>query len=246
MWGKQVARLVEHLALTRLPVAVRYERNGAARSDSGVEPNTSACTAFLRASEGRTLRLSATDFSCNLGPYCLGVGPASAASAQEAFETVVLDPERASCFVEGVPEALGPAGRPQSGFGNGLVLSPLDSETAKPDLVVFICTFEQACKLIALDCHPAGGPAPMELRGSTCYRAVTYPMMAGYLNVTLMSNAGRSLHGYRPEDVLVSVPAERFERMLGNLQGLATARLDVDIPEALRTLLEERCQQTNN
>jgi uncharacterized protein (DUF169 family) len=228
-----------------MPVAVRYERNG--RPGPGAtEAKTSACVAFLQASEGRVLRMSVADFSCSLGPYCLGVGEASAASAQEAFEKVILDPERASCFVDAIPEALAPAGRLQPGFGDTVVFSPLDPEGTRPDLVVVICTFDQACKLIALDCHPGVGPVPMELRGTTCYRAVTYPLMAGYLNVTLMSNASRTLHGYRPDDVLVSVPAERFERMLGNLQSLTTARVEADIPDALRTLFRDRCRQTDN
>jgi hypothetical protein len=34
--------------------------------------------------------------------------------------------------------------------------------------------------------------------------------------------------------------------MLGNLQSLTTARVEADIPDALRTLFRDRCRQTDN
>lgn len=245
VWREQVAELIEQLDLKRKPVAVRYEQRTIPNPDAAAE-NLSACEAFLQASEGRFVRLSAANSSCSLGAYFLRLRTRSASNGAKAFEELLFDEEKANCFIEEVPPAQVSTGYRLPAIGDSLLLSPLETTEARPDLVLFICTFEQACKLIALDCHGAEAPAPMEMRGPICHRAITYPLVSGYLNVTLMSHASRRIHGYRADDLLVAASAERFERMLGNLAHLASGPPDIQIPDALRSLLHERCRATEN
>ncbi len=244
MWRAQVAALVEQLDLKRKPIGVRYVAAAGAPEPDLLDDKMGGCEAFLRASEGHRVWLSAANSTCKLGPYWLGLRGESASEKPKSSPEV--EDQREACFIEEVPgaEAADPRGVPP--MGDFLLLSPLETTETRPDLVLFICTFEQACKLMALDCHGSKPPGPIEIRGPICYRAVTHPLASRALNVTLMSHAGRRAHGYRADDLLVSVPADRFESMMRTLAELIAAAREVEIPDALRSLFRARCRGTDN
>jgi uncharacterized protein (DUF169 family) len=236
--------LMAQLELTRKPVAVRYAPEAGPSAETTTDGTLPACEAVRLASEGSVLRLGTDSSACALGPHFLRIGRPSAEDAGKAFEELLFSGDKASCFLEEVPGAQPVGVQTRGPLGNSLILSPLEAAQARPDVVLFVCNFEQACRLIALDSQD-GQPGTVELRGAACYRAMTYPMVSGNLNVTLMNNAGRLRHGYRADDLLVSIPIARFERMLA---GAARAGDPggADIPDSLRALLRERCSGADN
>ncbi|MFB3817053.1 MAG: DUF169 domain-containing protein [Candidatus Methylomirabilales bacterium] len=239
-WRTRLAELVERLALQRQPVAVRYVASPPPAPRGGApEP----CEALLRASQGETVIL-ASDGACALGSHYLGLDRLSPEQGRRAFEDFVFDQRRSACFIEEVPGADSTTVPPPARQGSLVILSPVRDLEDPPDVLLFICGFEQACQLIALDVPETGAPARMEMRGPTCHRAIGYPLVTGRLNVSLMSHVGRRLHGFRADDVLVSVPGARLLRMLdratrGEGPGL-------QIPAALRSMLQERCRGSQN
>jgi uncharacterized protein (DUF169 family) len=240
-WRTRLAELVERLGLQRQPVAVRYVQSAAVQLGSGVPE---ACEALLRASQGETLILESGTAGCALGTYYLGLDGPAAEQGQPALEEVVVDEKRSACFIDEVPGAERTTVSPPAKRGCAVILSPVADLEAPPDVLLFICEFEQACQLIALDMPGSAGPPRMEMRGPTCHRAIGYPLVTGRLNVSLMSHVGRRLHGFAADDLLVSVPGARLLRMLdrtGRGEGPG-----VRIPAALRSMLAKNCRGTEN
>jgi uncharacterized protein (DUF169 family) len=235
---------MHHLDLERRPVAVRYERS------PGIAPRAArpmaACEAVLMASQGGAIRMGVGDSSCRLGPQALRLGEGSAEDRRPPLDAPPFDEEMGSCFIEEIPAVETGGTPPPPTLGDSVILAPLDGADARPDLVLLICNFEQACKLIALAGHEAEPLPRVEMRGASCYRAITYPLLSGNVNVTLMSRAGRRVHGYGAEDLLVSVPVERFERMLEALALLWGGQPNVEIADRLRALLRDRCPGSDN
>lgn len=240
-WRTRLAELVERLALQRQPVAVRYAESGPAEpADGAPEP----CEALLRASQGETLILAGGTAGCALGTYYLGLGALSAEQGHRAFQDFVFDEKRSACFIDEVPGSERTSVPPPAKQGGVVILSPVADLETPPDVLLFVCEFEQACQLIALDAAESGGPTRMEMRGPTCHRAIGYPLVTGRLNVSLMSHVGRRLHGFRAGDLLVSVPGPRLLHMLERL--VPGQWPGIEIPAALRSMLQERCRGSEN
>jgi uncharacterized protein (DUF169 family) len=240
-WRTGVAELVERLALQRQPVAVRYVESASPEPPAAAPE---ACEALLRASQGETVVVAGGAAGCALGTHYLGLAGLSGEESRRAFEEFVFDEKRSACFIEEVPGAETPRVAPPARQGSRVILSPLADLPEPPDVVLFVCEFEQACRLIALDVPETGAPAAMEMRGPTCHRAIGYPLVTGQLNVTLMSHLGRRLHGFRADDVLVSVPGARLLRMLDRAR--RGAGPDIHIPDVLRSMLLNRRRGSEN
>jgi uncharacterized protein (DUF169 family) len=236
---QDIAALMERLGLRRPPVAICYGEGRAPRLAPG-ETGLRACEGVLRASQGRTIVIAAGGSACRQLGHQLWLAPAEPADPGEAFEQLVSDDQDAGCFLGEVP---GANEAPPAGLGEYLIMGPLETLADTAELVIFICTLAQASTLVALASE--GAPPTMEMRGSICRRAIAFPLSTGRMNVTLMSNVGRRLRGYRADELLVSAPRKQVERMLCALPRLPAAP-PPDIPLALRSLLRERCPASEN
>lgn len=238
---EQISALTRHLGLQRLPVGVCWGHGPAPTPPPGDAAD--ACDALLRASQGQSTILSAGSPSCRVGLYHLGLSGLSEEEKRLAFEQFVFDARRSACFVEEIP-GMDPTALRARALGEYLIVGPLHTIDEAADVIVFICTLDQAAKLLALD--GGAGATALELRGPLCQRAVVYPLVADRLNVTLLTDAGRRLHGYRPDELLVSVPPTCLERIVGNLPQLAEVRAQAEIADDVLSLLRERCSGHDN
>jgi uncharacterized protein (DUF169 family) len=104
----------------------------------------------------------------------------------------------------------------------------------EPDVVLFICNALQACRLVTLDSYDTGVPPRIEMSGATCHQAVAYPVVTGELNVSLMDYTSRKIRGYKPEELLVSIPYHRFHGVMRSIERCTAGRAKIDIPESFR------------
>ena len=96
--------------------------------------------------------------------------------------------------------------QPPYGLAEYVVFSPLEKSQFRPDLVLFLCNAEQACRLITLACFNNGISPKVELVGSACHMAITYPLVSGEINVSFLDYTARKMKGYMPEELFVSIP----------------------------------------
>ncbi len=74
------------------------------------------------------------------------------------------------------------------------------------------------------------------MSGSTCHQAVAYPIVTGELNVSLMDYTSRRIRGYKPEDLLASVPYHRFHGIMRSIEHCTAGRARMEVPESFRRL----------
>ena len=103
-----------------------------------------------------------------------------------------------------------------------------------PDIVVFICNAEQGCRLVTLDTYATGIPPRPVMSGATCYQAITYPVVSGELNVSLMDYTSRRIKGFKPSDLIVSIPYHRFHGVMRGIDGCTAGRAKMEIPASFR------------
>ena len=74
------------------------------------------------------------------------------------------------------------------------------------------------------------------MAGATCHQAIAYPVVTGELNVSLMDYTSRRIRGYKPEDLLVSIPYHRFLGVMRSIDHCTAGRARMEIPESFRRL----------
>ncbi|MEM2144082.1 MAG: DUF169 domain-containing protein [Candidatus Jordarchaeaceae archaeon] len=233
-WKNYSEQIVEVLGLKGNPVAVTYSMKSSSKSTGR---KCRVCDAFLHARDDEVIDLTSTTLTCPGGIWHLGLGERPKGEAAKAFKEFLVDGEKLYCSIATFHRSQFLTTEPPFGLADHVILSPLNEAEFRPDLVLFICNAEQACRLVTLDNYDAGIPPKTEMAGSTCHQAVAYPIVSGELNVSLMDYTSRHIRGYKPEDLLVSIPYHRFHGVMRSIEHCTAGRAKMEIPESFRRLI---------
>lgn len=234
-WTTHADEIRELLPLKGNAVAVTYSMNPPSTSVKGKHR---VCNAFLRARDGVVIDLTVSTSACPGGTWHLGLGERPKGEGDKALKCFLVDGEKIYCSIAVFHRAQALSAPPPLGLADHVILSPLNKAEFRPDVVLFICNAEQACRLVTLDSYGTGIPPRIEMSGSTCHQAVAYPVVTGELNVSLMDYTSRRIRGYKPEDLLVSIPYHRFLGVMRSIDYCTAGRAKMEIPESISRLMD--------
>jgi uncharacterized protein (DUF169 family) len=213
-WRSYSSEIKRVLALKGSPIAVTYSMmppwgtNGQRRS---------VCQALLQARSGAVVSLSKDSCNCPGGAWHLGLEPRPAGDIYRLWEEFLINGERLFCSPVTVDRTMSSTSPPPLGRADHVVFSPLEKADLAPDLVVFLCNPEQACRLVTLATYPDGKPPKLEIAGSTCHMVIAYPLVTGEINVSLMDYASRRYQEYEPTELFVTIPYDRMSGLMWSL-----------------------------
>ena len=213
-WRSYSAEIKRVLALRGSPIAVSYSMippvgtNGQRRS---------ACQALLYARSGSVVSLSKDSCNCPGGAWHLGLEPRPSDDIYKLWEEFLINGEKLFCSPTSIGRTMALTAPPPLGRADYVIFSPLDKAEQIPDLVVFLCNPEQACRLVTLATYPEGRPPKLEIAGSTCHMVIAYPLVTGEINVSLMDYASRKYQDYEPSELFVTVPYELMPGLMWSL-----------------------------
>ena len=233
-WTAYSDEIGELLGIEGNPVAVTYSMKSPSTSDKGKHR---VCDALLRARDGKVIDLTVSTSACPGGTWHLGLGERPKGERDKALKDFLVNGEKLYCSIAAFHRAQALTAAPPLGLADHVILSPLDKAEFRPDIVVLICNAEQACRLVTLDGYDTGIPPRVEMSGATCHQAVAYPVVTGELNVSLMDYTSRRIRGYKPEDLLVSIPYHRFLSVMRSIDHCTAGRAKMEIPESFRRLM---------
>jgi len=235
-WQKYSDEIIEVLNLKGNPVAITYSMSVPQTSIKG---KYRVCDAFLLARDGKTIDLTAKSSSCQGGTWHLGLGERTKGEEEKALKEFLVNGEKLFCSITTFYRSQYLTTKPPSGLAEHIILSPLKKAEFRPDVILFICNAEQACRLITLDTFDTGIPPKIELCGSTCHQVVAYPVVTGEINVSLMDYTSRRIRGYQSEDLLVSIPYHRFYGVMRSIKYCTAGKAKFEVPESFRRLIGE-------
>jgi len=230
-WKDYGGEIREVLGLEGNPVAITYSMKAPSASS---DEKYRVCDAFLQARDGKVIDLTASTSACPGGTWHLGLGERPKGEADKALKEFLVNGEKLYCSIAAFHRAQALAAPPPLGLADHIIFSPTDKAEFCPDIVLFICNAEQACRLVTLDSYDRGIPPRIEMSGSTCHQAVAYPVVTGELNVSLMDYTSRRIGGYKPADLLVSVPYHRLLGIIRSIDHCTAGRAKMEIPESFR------------
>jgi uncharacterized protein (DUF169 family) len=230
-WRDYAVEIRKLLGLKGNPVAITYSM----RPPSGpAEGKFRVCEAFLDARDGKVIDLTSSSSSCSGGALHLGLCERPKGDADRALKEFLVDGEKLFRSIGTLHRSQHLSSPPPTGLAEHVIFSPMDRAEFSPDVVLFICNAEQACRLVTLDLYDTGIPPKIQMSGSTCHQAVAYPLVTGELNVTLMDYTSRRIKGYKAEDLLVSIPYHRFHGVMRSIEHCTAGRAKMQIPESFR------------
>jgi len=230
-WKDYAMEIKEVLGLKGSPVAITYSMESPSSAASG---KYRVCNAFLQARDGKIIDLTAATSACRGGTWHLGLGERPKGEGDKALKEFLVKGEKLFCSIATFHRSQYLTAAPPLGLAEHVVLSPMEKAEFEPDVVLFICNALQACRLVTLDIYDRGVPPKIEMCGATCHQAVAYPVVTGELNVSLMDYTSRKIRGYKPEDLLVSIPYHRFHGVMRSLDGCTAGRAKFEITPSLR------------
>lgn len=233
-WTTHGDEIRELLRLKGNAMGITYSMNPPSTSVKGKHR---VCDAFLRARGGEVIDLTVSTSACPGGTWHLGLGERPKGEGDKTLKCFLVDGEKIYCSVAAFHRAQALSAPPPLGLADHVILSPLNKAEFRPDVVLFICNAEQACRLVTLDSYGTGIPPRIEMSGSTSHQAVAYPVVTGELNVSLMDYTSRRIRGYKPEDLLVSIPYHRFLGVMRSIDYCTAGRAKMEIPESVRRLI---------
>ena len=236
IWKGYARRLASVLALKGNPIAVTYSMKPVKGDSKG---RHWVCDALVAARAGATINLSKATSACPGGTWHLGLGPAPKGKAAEAVKKFLVEGEKLFSSRAAFHRCQTLTTPPPLGLATYVVMAPLGKAVLKPDVVVFFCNPEQACRLVTLATYHDGIPPRIELVGSTCHMAIAYPLVAGELNVSLYDYTSRKRKGYQPDEMIVSVPYHKMSLLVDGIDGCSAGTARIEYPPGLRKLMRE-------
>ncbi len=74
----------------------------------------------------------------------------------------------------------------------------------------------------------------VEMSGATCRQVVSYPLVSGETNVSLMDYTSRRIKGYKPSDLFVTFPYHRFFAVMRNVPNCTAGTAKMEVPASFR------------
>lgn len=232
-WRKYSKRLKEVLKLRGSPIAITYSMKPVSNAQSG---RYRVCDLLLKVRNGAIVNLSRETSTCPGGTWHLGLGPRLSGQADIALKKFLIEGEKLFCSLAVLRRTQNFTTSPPLNLAPYVVFSPLGKARLKPDLILFICNPEQACRLVTLVIYNEGIPPKIEMAGPTCHMAIAYPLVSGEMNVSLMDYTSRRIKGFRPEDLLVTIPYHKLTGIIESIDYCTAGTAKMEFPPEFRRL----------
>lgn len=231
LWNDYSARLKELLGLEGSPVAVTYSMSPASGAKKG---KRMVCRALLDARDGAVVNLSAESSACPGGAWHLGLAPKPSGDQDKFLKRFLVEGEKLFCSIATFNRVMTLSTQPPYGLADYVIFSPLEKAELTPDLVVFLCNPEQACRLIALATYMDGVPPKGELVGSACHMVIAYPIVSGEINVSLLDYTARRWQKFRPDELFVTIPYHKMPNLMDSIDACSAGTAAVEFPDGVR------------
>ena len=231
VWKKYSQMLKDLLGLEGSPVAVTYSMTPATGAQRG---KRMVCRALLDARDGKIINLSAKTSACPGGSWHLGLAPRPTGEGDKFLKKFLVEGEKLFCSIATFNRVMSLSTQPPYGLAENVILSPLEKAKLEPDLVVFLCNAEQACRLITLANYKDGIPPKVEIVGSACHMAIAYPIVSGEINVSFLDYTARKWQKYRPDELFVSIPYHKMPNLMDSIDSCSAGTAEVELPDGFR------------
>ena len=214
IWKEWSETLKDVLGLKGSPVAISFS------IEPGITPSPGkhwVCQLIKDVRNGETICLTKENSACRGGTMHLGLAPWAAGKELRSLQKFLVHGEKIFCSITAFHRAMALTAQPPLGLADQVLFAPLEAARTEPDLVLFFCNAEQACRLLSLATYSTGISPKTELVGSACHMAIAYPLVSGEMNLSFLDYTARKMKQYDPGELVVTVPSHRMPDLVASI-----------------------------
>jgi len=236
-WQQYAETLKDLLNLESSPVALRRQEEPL--FDSG-DKKVRVCRAILRVGAGETVQISKENNGCFGAAWHMGFRKMKDPKVKGMIEKFVVEGEKLFASYEALDTLVSQMEDVPDNSGSYFLLSPLEKAEFEPELVIFVCDAEAACRLLTLATFSDGIMPKIKIGGPTCRMAITYPLVSGELNISFYDYTARKMCKVEKDKLLISIPYGKLPQIVESIDICSAGRAKIEYPQEFREFLQKR------
>ncbi len=236
-WQDYSRVLKELLNLEYSPVAVSCIKESLFNPP---EKKVRICRAILDAGKGETHQVDKKNNACFGASWHLGFHKLEDPEVLNMVKKFVVEGEKLFCSYEALDKLMLQMEEVPDNFSSCFILSPLEKAQGLPELVIFICNAEAACRLLTLATFLDGVMPKIKIGGPTCRMSIIYPLLTGELNLSFYDYTARKMCNVEKDKLLISIPYKKIPQIMESIDKCSAGRAKIEFPPEFRQFLQTR------
>lgn len=236
-WQEHALTLKELLHLETSPVAVSCLKR---RPETVLDKQHRICRAILDAAKGRDSMICRDNNACFGASWHLGFKKLDDPKIQKLIRNFVVEGEKLFSSHRALETLISQMPEVPDNRESCFVLSAMEKADYEPEVVVFVCNPEQACRLLTFITFAEGKMPGLKVGGPTCRLAIMYPLLSGETNISFYDYTSRKMCGVEKDKLLVSIPYARIPQMVSNIDKCSAGTAKIEYPREFREFLQKK------
>lgn len=214
------------------PLAISFTNDEISR---GKYEKTSICKALKLAAEGESFVIDEDVSICPGGSQFCGFSEVHTGEQKRRLQKFLTKGEKLTSSIVSFERMRTLTIQPATDLADRVIICPLDKAEIRPDMILFLCNAEQACRLITLDTYWDGIPPKQQIIGALCHSAIVYTIMSGNTNMTVGDWTARHHQNFKPDIIFLSIPYERIHNLIAAIPHCSAGDAEAYIPEEFQS-----------
>ncbi|MBL7131373.1 MAG: DUF169 domain-containing protein [Candidatus Omnitrophica bacterium] len=198
------------------------------------------CRAILDAGKGQTIQIDKINNACFGAGWHLGFHQIKDSKILNMVKKFVVEGEKLFCSYQALDNLISQMGEVPDNSNSYFVLSPLEKVEYKPELVIFVCNPEQACRLLTSITFIDGIMPKIEIGGPTCRMAIMYPLLTGEVNISFYDYTARKTCNVEKDKLIVTIPYKKIHKIIESIDRCSAGRAKIEFSSEFREFLQKR------
>lgn len=199
------------------------------------------CRAFLEAAKGKTLIIHSKNNACFGAAWHLGFHKLDKDSpVMKMVRKFVVEGEKLFSSYAALDALMSQIDNVPDNSQAHFLLCPLEKCENEPDLVLFVCNAEVACKLLTFVTFTDGVMPKIKIGGPTCRMIIMYPLLTGEVNISFYDYTARKMCNVEKDKLLISIPYKRMPQIIESIDKCTAGRARLEYPQEFRQFLQKR------
>lgn len=237
IWQDYSKTLKELLNLEYSPVALNCLEGSIKDKD---EKKVRICRAILDAGKGEVQRLAKENNACFGASWHLGFNKISDPAVIKMIKKFVVEGEKLFYSYETLDKLLSQIEEIPDNSRSYFVLSAMEKAEEEPQLVIFVCNAEAACRLLTLVTFLDGLMPKIKIGGPTCRMGIIYPLASGEVNLSFYDYTARKMCAVEKDKLIVSIPYKKIPLIIDAISKCSAGTAKIEFPAEFRQFLQAR------
>lgn len=235
-WQEFSLVLKELLNLEYSPVAINLLKEPFLKP---FDKKVRICRAILNAGKGQTLQVDKKTNACFGAAWHLGFHNLTDKKVLDMVKKFVVEGEKLFCSYTALDKLLSQMEEVADNSGSYCLLSPMETAQIEPELVIFVCNAEAACRLLTLAIFIDGVMPKIKIGGPTCRMSIIYPLLSGELNLSFYDYTARKICNVEKDKLLISIPYKKIPLIIESIEKCTAGRARIEYPQEFREFLQK-------